>query len=311
MRPSCHASSSVGVVGGVVVRHRPQALLEVAPGGVGPVPEHVGVELAPGQLGRERGRALGPRVRQRRQVGQQGARVDLAVLQRRREHRGAGQVRPVTALGVVLDALVEERVPALERGRLAGGRQVGHAVAGLGQVLGVHPADPAQVARDGGRTGPAVRAPGAGERGEHLVRRAAAGGQRARAHGVRRAGGLQRDALAAQRLADPLVAAPAERRGLGADVDAGRADLAGQPGQHLGRVPCRMTSAPSYCSDRAAQGGGEPGPPRRTGRRPERGVEDEERQDRPAGGGLVGRDERRVVGQSQVTPQPEDGVGHR
>ena len=36
----------------VVVRHRPELLLEVAPRRVGPVPQHVGVELAPGQLGR-------------------------------------------------------------------------------------------------------------------------------------------------------------------------------------------------------------------------------------------------------------------
>ena len=121
--------------------------------------------------------------------------------------------------------LVEELVPARQRRRLAGRRQVGHAVAGLGQRLAVDAAGPAQVARRGGGARPAVRPPGAREGREHLVRRAAAGhsvpGRTAYGEPVRH----QCDVVPAQRCSTALVAARAVRAVVGADVDAGRADL--------------------------------------------------------------------------------------
>ncbi len=63
---------------GVVDRHRPQVRAQSATRTPGPVPQHVGVELAPAQFACGSGRRPAPG---RREVGEQRARVDLAVLQ--------------------------------------------------------------------------------------------------------------------------------------------------------------------------------------------------------------------------------------
>ena len=109
-------------VGAVVVAHPLQLRLEVLARRLGPVPEDVGVELAPRELV---GVPAGGFVGDLREVGQQGARVDAAVLQVGRHPAGAVGAGHVAPVGVVGQALVAEPAPRRAGRGLAGGREVG------------------------------------------------------------------------------------------------------------------------------------------------------------------------------------------
>ena len=70
----------IGVEGDAV-----ESTIEVLPGGLGPAEEHIGVEVAPAQLGLEGSVVLGARV----EVGQQSCRMNEAESERRRHRTGA------------------------------------------------------------------------------------------------------------------------------------------------------------------------------------------------------------------------------
>ena len=92
--PALHPGVEAGVrlVAGVPAHPVELRRSRFCPGAVGVVVQHVGVELPPAQLGPEHRGAGGA---QRREVGEQGAGVDLAVLQVHRQLRRAVEVRPV------------------------------------------------------------------------------------------------------------------------------------------------------------------------------------------------------------------------
>ena len=312
VRPSLPRLEQLGVSAGssyAIVRElRPQ----VAPGRVGPVPEHVGVELAPGQLGRERGRPW-PRVRVRRQVGQQRARVDLADLQVRREPGGAGQVGPVAA------ARRSRSMPSSRNACQRRARPASPAAGRSGTPSPTSGRSSESTRRaqrrsrgDGGRARPAVRAPGAGEGGEHLVRRAAAGGQRARARrrtacrwppsatpsrpSASRTRSSRRRPNGVDSALTWTLAAPTSRASSGSTC----------AGDRAGRPARRRTARTGRAGRRRARPAAPDRPtPRARGSSTNSGRTD------PPDAASWRRDEGRVVGQPQVAPQPEDGVGHR
>ena len=208
--------------------------------------QHVGVELAPGQLGDE---LLGARAPVPGEVGEQSPRVDAPPPQRRRQLAGAVQVGAIALGGVALQAVVEEGRPPRQRGRLT--RRLWN---GIGLRPGrqfLRPHTPGEPDAGGVRLWrrPAVLAPGAQERGEHAVGRAHLSPDAARCDRVRRVGrhqrnrrapagrrGLRVGRLPGQRGRDLLVGPDAARREVRRHVHRGRPHLAGDLGYHPGRV---------------------------------------------------------------------------
>ena len=252
------------------------------------MPQHVGVEVAPRQLGGVR-RRVGD-------LGEERARVEHPEVEVGREPRGAVVVGAVALVPVVAQAVVAEGPPAAPGGVLAGAgqleRRLGHRL--LQQVqcclVGVGRLEVGGAGRAGG-LGPAVLAPGAGEGAEHLVGPAAAVADQPRPHGVRRPG---RDEL--DLLGHGLVAAPAVRRRLGGDVHPPavghlRHDLAGVAVADGQRDPVGERE----------HVGGQPCPAGRARRGPDGRVDDEERGRRPL---LERGEEGRVVAHPQVATEP-------
>ena len=304
---------------GFVVGH-PGHRAQVAPRRVRPMPQDVGVELAPGQLGDEGRRAGRGRHRGGGEVGQQGARVDLAELQRLGQPRGAVQIRSVAALAVVGDSVGQEGRPA--RAGLGLARRVGHRGAhGLHarlpgqrrQVIGGDVAQPDESARRGCRSRRPVRTPRLGERREHPVCRSGPGPQGARTNRVCRARCHEVAPRCLQRGPDVRVSTASVGRGLGADVHRCRTHLGRQgrdhrrwradPDDQLRGIPVAQVGV------ERAEGGEQPDPPAAARGRPQERVEDEERNH----GGAVGSggQESRVVRNAQVAPNPPHARVHR
>jgi len=289
----------VGLGAGVVGQLRELAP-QVVPGRVGLVPEDVGVELAPDQLGDVGVRRLRPPGRVRGDVGEDGARVDLAVLQRRRQPARRVEVGSVALLVVCRQPVVQERLPPLERGRLPGLEARGC----VGDRVAVHvvaqPRDPLGSRRG---CGSAVLVPRLGEGREDLVGRAGLVDDATRPHGIRRPGGDELAAVVGQRLLDRLVAAPAVGRRLARDVHLLGADLPREPGDDVDGVAAAdhegAASGLRQRGDRGEQPSGARGvlveQPR---------VQDEDGQH--VRGGVDGREQRGVVVQAQVAPEPQD-----
>ena len=309
---------------GIVVGHPRVLRAQVVAGTRRTVPEHVGVELPPGQLAAERvgplgaGTAPGPRPAAPGQVREQSPRMHLAVLQMGRHRRRSGRGRQVPALAVPVDAVVAlgaERLPSGEGGPLARlGQRDALRVGLVRQRLAVDVREDVDGEPDavgtvrGGR--PAVPLPGLEERREDLVRVARPVADRARADGVRRPGPHQPDVDPAERRVDRFVAGAPVRSGVRGHVHARRTHLGRHGGHHVRRM-ARTDDEPSAAVGEigveGAQRAQEPDAPRGTGRIPETRVDDEQRDDVPRGrGGQQGR----VVVQPEVSAQPQEGSGH-
>ena len=271
------------------------------PDGVGPVVEHVGVELAPGQLATEC-LVVGA------EVGQHRSRVEGAEAQVDRRPRRGVEVGAVPLRGVRRPA-PEERLPGPGRRLLAGLGQPSRAR--VGPAADLLPRDRQPVGPVGvgaGRGPPPVLQPGAVERSEDPVRVPAPVPDPPGRHGVRRPGRHQRHLT--QRDADPLVAGGAVGREVRADVHRGSAHVGGD----LGDDALRRTAAdeeprahgPQVAVERT-QGVRQEAAPRHPGPGHQPVVEDEERKHRPRGRCL---DKRRVVVQPQIAAEPQHRCRH-
>ena len=289
----------VGLGAGVVGQPR-QLGPQVVPRRVGVVPEHVGVELAPDQLGDEGARRLRAPRRVRRDVGEHRARVDLAVLQRRRQPARRVEVGSVAFLVVCRQPVVEEAVPPLERGGLAG-LQVGCA-SGRASLRTSSRSHGMRFGRLGRRR-PPVLVPRLGEGGEDLVRRARLVDDATRSDGIRRAGGDELASVVGQCLLDGLVAAAAVGRRLAGDVHLLRADLRGERGDDVDGVTAPDDEGATGVLRQRREGGEQPPGAGRVGLEQTR-VEDEDGQH--VARRVDGREQRRVVVQAQVAPEPQD-----
>ena len=284
----------------------------------GPVPEHVGVELAPGQLVGERGaRPPAPARRRgrpaacaggsRRTSGRPTAgwcRRSGPVAARRRSRRAARR-------GTRCQRRARRRSPRRRR-------QVGHAV-----ELGVGAGRSDVGRRSAQRQRRAARRPG----------RASRASRQARANGVKtwygRAVGLGRRGPGPTAYGEPVrtsgdvVAAQRSRTrssrrrpygpGVGADVHGGGADLARPAaGSTVAGSPCRTTSAPSYgsCSARRRVAAATRAAAAPAGSQ-SRGSSTNSGRTEPPDAASRGGEQGGVVGQPQVAAEPEEGVGHR
>ena len=175
----------------VLVGHPGQRRAQVVPGRTRVVPQDIGVELAPGQLGREPLGTVAEVPAAVREVGQERAWVDRPDLEVGREPGHAVEVGAVAVGAVVGQGGVPEVRPPSQRRlltRLGEGREVRASRASFSvlerRLVGAHLREAQALGLGGGRR-PAVLAPGAGERGEDLVGRALAASHRTRAHGIR------------------------------------------------------------------------------------------------------------------------------
>ena len=302
----------------VVVVHPRQRGAQVVPRRLRVVPQDVGVELAPGQLGREPVGSLAEVPAAVREVGQEGAGVHGPDLEVRRQPRHPVEVGPVAVGAVVGQRTVAEVGPPLEGGRLARGGQSRQAfcLAGVlegveGRLVGPHLRQ-AQGLRLRGRSGPAVLAPRLREGREDLVLRARAVAHRTRPHGIRGAGLDPGDAGLAERCRHGAVAASPRGRGLAGDVDGTCAQLRGQCRDHLHRVTLPHAEPPFVCRVGGLEALGQPGTAGVAGALPQRGVEHEDdgHLARPGARGtrgrVMGRTQGREVATAQVPAQPED-----
>ena len=268
--------------------------VEVVPGRGGVGEEHVGVELAPGQLGLEGGRPGAPL---RCGLGEQLARVQDAVLQEGREPRGPVGPGVVAQVVVRIDVAVQEGAEPSPRSVLAGRR---HGVGCLAQcrvehrlhplvVLGLHPPD---VAWGGQRIVPAVAAPGLAVGREHLVGVAGTVHHRAGSDGVRRAGG---DALDVVRecLDDGPVAGPPVGSEVVGHVDLVGPDTFGHQRHHRRRPADADAQPAAHRIVERPERGREPGTTHGPGTAPQRGIQHEQPEHRlrarPPGAGQGGR----------------------
>ena len=220
--------------------HPGEVVAQRLPRALGVVPQDVGVEVAPAQL---RAVPVGGLALVPREVGQQRARVDLAVLEVRR-HRRRPLAPPAGRGPRGSPPAAPPRTPASARGPPA--RRP--------------PAAPRRPSRPGrarrasapsrcrrprrrrGRRSPGrprepVRQPGPVERAEHLERRAGPAAQGARADRVGGAGGHQLPAVGGQRGRDRGVAPAAVDARVRGDVHLGGPHLRGQRRDDLRGVP--------------------------------------------------------------------------
>jgi len=284
----------------VVVGHSPHPDLEVAVAALRPVVQNRGVELAPGQLSRVG--AVGAA-----EVGQHGPGMDRPELEVRRHPRGVVEVRPVPVVRVGLEVMLAEACPGLPRRLLAGIRELG---IGGRVVRDLHAVEDVPVRPRGLRVGglrPAVLEPGSVEGGEDPVGAAVVLEHPAGRDGIRRSARDQW--CVAEGGGDAPVAGCAVRRGVGADVHGARADLPHEPGNHLLGLATEHRETPAV----PAQVGVEcPQRPqqvcraRTTAGAQEHVVEHEQGRDRSL---LCRGGQRRVVAETQVTPEPEDRRG--
>ncbi len=300
---------------GLVHAHPVELVPQVLPGGLGAVPQHVGVELAPAQLAAEPldGAGHGRRA-QRTEIGEQRPRVDLAVLQVRGERGRAVDVRPVAAL--------VRTWPGRSRGRRASvasppPRRPRAAVSCPGPARPGAPRcrRPAPTPRPSRRArsvpAPASRAasrPG----GTGLKTWYAAPPRRVIVPGPTAYGGAGRHQRAGRRGRGPP---PPPRRGA-ARTDRRRPltctrvapTCAASAGTTSCGRPCRTTRRPASRLSSARSDADQPRPARRPGRVPELRVDDEQRHDgMPAAGVGDGGEQRGVVGQAQIAAEPQHG----
>ena len=194
------------------------------------MPEDVGVELPPRQFRDVSPGGLGVPAGE---IGEQGARVDAAVLEVRRHPAGPVDTRGVPRPVVVVQPLVAEARPDGPRRGLPGGRQDDVGERGDRRcVVRADAGDPRNLVRTARRCAPPVLPPGPREGCEHPVRRPVGLGHAAGGDGVGRAGADQRDV--AQRALDGVVPPSAVRTGVGGDVHAPGARLGDQPRDHPG-----------------------------------------------------------------------------
>ncbi|HLM62849.1 MAG TPA: hypothetical protein VK306_01000 [Acidimicrobiales bacterium] len=296
------------VVGGrpAVDVHRAHGFVEGQAHGVGPVEQHVRVEVAPAQLGAEH--VVGPGAAQ---LCEQLAGVDAAPLEEGRQAGGGVEVGPVAVLGVVAERAVEERPGPRHGGRLAGRGQVGVDLRGLGDPVAWHARGPRHGRGGGDRIRPTVDAPRLRERGEDLEVLAAGVDDVAGRYGIGRPDADQLDGVVGEGPLDLLVAAPAvgpevlgDEHAIGAHLSGqGRDRAGGRPGAHReGAVDAGVQGPEAPVHE------GETG---RAGGSAQLVVEAEDRHDRAARAGVPERlGQRRVVGQAEVTPEPHHGGRH-
>ena len=154
-----------------------------------------------------------------------------------------------------------------------------------------------------GRGGSPVLVPGLGEGREDLVRRARLVDDATRPDGIRRPGGDELAPVVGEGLLDGLVAAAAVGRRLARDVHLLGADLLREPRDDVDGVAAPDDErAPGVLRQRRDRGEQPPGARGVVLEQP--WVEDEDGQH--VGGGVDGREQRRVVVQAQVAPEPQD-----
>ena len=233
--------------------------------------------------------------------------MDLAVLQRRRQPRGRVEVGSVAFLVVCRQPVVEEALPPLQRGGLAGLERRGLRAPGEGVAAHVV-AQPRDALGALGRGGAPVLVPGLRERREDLVGRAGLVDDATRPHGIRRAGGDELAPVVGEGLLDGLVAAPAVGSRLSRDVHLLGADLLRELRDDVDGVAAPDDErAPGVLRQRRDRGEQPSGARGVVLEQP--GVEDEDGQH--VGGGVDRREQRRVVAQAQVAPEPQDRCRRR
>ena len=246
----------------------------------------------------------------RAQVGQQRARVDLAVLQVRRQPRGAVQVGPVAVGAVVVQRVGHEALPALAGGLLADVRQLDAGQVRLvRQALRRPPTSPAQPA--GG--GPA----GAGQPRSRQARKNGVNtwygvpsalvtepGPTAYGDPVRTSGRPAAASAASARSSRSRPYGPASALTCTGARRARRPPPGRRPpGRPRAPPGRRRTRASNAASERTSQARrGAPAGPSSAGRGRTAAAPGRRRRGRRVQG--------RVVVQAQVAAQPQDGVGH-
>ena len=162
-------------------------------------------------------------------------------------------------------------------------------------------APPARASRAPARLGRRGRTPGTAFR----ARGDPAGGDQ-----VRRAGAHERDVV--QRALDRRVALPTVGPGVGAHVHGGRAHLAGELRDHPRRVPGPQDQRAVEVDVQGGQAVEQEAAAGIAGGAPEPVVDHEHRDDVTVRAGRVtGGEQRGVVVQSEVAPEPEQRRGHR
>ena len=195
------------------------------------------MELAPGQLGAER-------VCGCRQVGEQRPRMQLAVLERDRQVRGAVEVGPVAVGGVGRQAVAQELVPAAQCRGLAGGREADVGRRRRGMPSERRCAHGLPVGRGAGRAQPwSSHARRNGVNTWNGLPRLRP--QQSGSHRVRGAGRDQRQAF---------VATTTVRFGRGGDVHRVGADLVHHCGHDVARTPVPHHEPPAQGVVERAQG---------------------------------------------------------
>ena len=300
-------------------------------GGVGPVAEHVGAELPPGQLGPEPLRAG---ARPRPQSGQDGAGVDAPEPKVGGEPRGPGCPREVPVGGVDVQGAGQKSVEEVPGRRRPGHGELRRRPEGqslpprrqpgpgrVGRLLledpridvavqghHVHQARPGHRVR--GRERPPVTEPGPVEGREHLVAPARPGAQGPGGDGIGGADGPQSPSVVGQGPGHGQVPRPPGGPGVGRDHHLGRPGLGGHGRDHpSGVAPAQHQTTPEV----PVEGPERPGQkPSTVGPGPgHQGVVDhEEGDDRTVAGR---RGQGRVVVRAQVAPEPHDRrrSGHR
>ena len=221
-----------------------------------------------------------------------------------RHPRGVVEVGAVAPLGVVAKPVATEGRPRLQGRRLTGRgeRRVGGGVVRYGLAGDGEPLHPGGVRRRGGA--PAVRGPGAVERGEDLVRRPVGLEDAAGRDGVRAAGGHQRHV--AEGLLDPAVPACPVGAVVGADLHGAGADLAHERGHDVLRAAAAQRQRAAVLAQVGVEGperSQEEGGPGGAAAGEEGVVEDEQGGDGPL---LCRGQQRWVVAQPQVSAEPDD-----
>ena len=265
-----------------------------------PPVEHVGVELAPAQLAPERGL-----VRIVAETGKQLARVDHPEAQVGRQPARAVDRRTVARLGVPVDPAREELLHQLVGGVLAGRRQRGggrqNGRVALARNLGV--SEPLDLVGRRNRGPPAGLLPRPSERREDRVGRSVGLDDRPRRDRVRTVDEGERSARRAEpsrhrgvapRAVWPVIMGGEDQPGTGLGDDRSYDD-GGVAMAHDEATTDRPTECPQTVDQERLAGvarGGE-----------EDRVDHEQRDHRA---GRRGGDEGRVVGEAEVTPEPQD-----
>ena len=187
------------------------------------------------------------------EVGEQRSRMQLAVLEVRRDVRCGVQVGAVTVGVVGVETALAELLPLPSGRRLPGSRK--HQPVGrrfVGPWLGVR-AQPLRPDGRRGRSSPAVREPGPKVRGEDSVRSALPVAEPAGCHGVRRSGGSEADIAVGECGGNPVVAPPTVRGAFGGDMNRVAPTSAATRGTTSVGLPWRTTSEPAPLAKRPVE----------------------------------------------------------